>query len=112
MFADQMNYDRHILYVLAEAGQAGLSVSKIARHVFNATNGFFSETSYDDVHLYVRHYLQRQVLRKNAFIKRVSHGIYQLDLCSGKGKQLVLSFKDITDATQKTTPEDKSLSLF
>lgn len=36
-----MNYDSEILFVLTEAGEKGLSVKKIARHVFNNCNGLF-----------------------------------------------------------------------
>lgn len=111
-FRFYMNYDKQILHFLAEAGEAGLSVRKIAHHVFNATNGFFSEASYDDVHQSVRQYLQRQAQRKGGLVKRVGHGVYQLDLCSREAQQLMLDFKDEQESCPKPIAEDRSLSLF
>lgn len=107
-----MNYERLILQILAEAGQDGLSVKKIARHVYNATNGFFSEEAYDDVHLRVRQYLQRQTARKNGFVRRLSHGVYQLDLKTKEARQLMLQFKKKDEPARQQPTEDKSLSLF
>ena len=39
-----MQYDKEILRVLAEAGNEGLSVQKVSRHVFNACNSLFNSS--------------------------------------------------------------------
>ena len=52
-------YNNEILKVLAEAGNDGLSVKKIARHVHNAHNTLFSNVSFDEVYAYVGQYLKR-----------------------------------------------------
>lgn len=111
-FLSSMNYEKQIIQVLAEAGETGLSVRKIARHVFNAANSFFTVTSYDDVHLYVRQYLQRQSQHRTGLVRRVSHGVYQLNLCSNEARQLVLEFKEVAEPAPKPVEEDRSLSLF
>ena len=36
-----------------EAGNEGLSVKKVARHVHNACNTFFATVSFEDIHNYV-----------------------------------------------------------
>lgn len=108
-----MNQEQQILRILAEAGSNGLSVRKLAHHVYNQTNGFFAEVDYDTVHLQVRQYLQRQAARPDGFIRRVSHGVYQLDLRTKAARQLVLDFKDQPDEpAPKPIQEDRSLSLF
>lgn len=108
-----MNYEQLILQILAEAGQDGLSVKKIARHVYNATNGFFSEEAYEDVRVRVRQYLQRQSTRKDGFIRRLSHGVYQLDFQTKEASQLMLQFKeDRNEPVHPQPAEDQSLSLF
>ena len=45
-----MNYGQEILNVLCEANKKGLSLKKIARHVYNMNNGLFDELTYDDVY--------------------------------------------------------------
>ena len=54
-----MSYDRDIIFILNEAGPKGLSVKKIARHVYNHNNGFFNVVSFEDVYRYVSSYLIR-----------------------------------------------------
>lgn len=108
-----MNYDHQILRILIEASPQGLSVKKIARHVFNQANGFFCTVDYDSVHAYVRQYLQRQATRGNGLVRRQSHGIYQFNEQTQEGRQLMLEFKEDEEPTmQKQQPKDQSLSLF
>lgn len=109
-----MNYERQILQTLLEAGERGLSVRKIARHVFNMNNGLFEEVDYETIHIAVRQYLQRQSARTGAPVCRVSHGIYRFNRQTSEGRQLLLAFKDKedTDNSHKPVQEDQSLSLF
>lgn len=96
-----------------EAGPQGLSVRKIARHVFNENNGFFCEVDYEAIHLAVRQYLQRQSARRDGLVRRVSHGIYQINTKTDEARQLILEFKDDdSTAAPKPQAEDQSLSLF
>lgn len=110
-----MNYERQILQTLMEAGSRGLSVRKIARHVFNMSNGFFSEVDFEQVHLLVQQYLTRKSARPDGIVSRVSHGIYRLNTQTRQGRQLILQFKEEkdTDAQRQKPPvEDQSLNLF
>lgn len=110
-----MNYDREILFVLNEAGMKGLSVQKIARHVFNSCNGFFNAVSLEEVHRYVASYLNRSSKLPDSVIERTDvRGVYRINLSSGMSRQLQFDFKD-DDACEKDDnrkTEDRSLSLF
>lgn len=110
-----MNYDREILFVLNEAGEKGLSVKKIARHVFNSSNGFFDNVSFDEVHHYVASYLRRNSRQSGSVVERTEvRGVYRLCMSLGDSRQLLLDFKDDDDIKEVETicTEDKSLTLF
>jgi len=110
-----MNYDREIFFVLNEAGAKGLSVKKIARHVYNRCNGFFDEMQYDDVRRYVGDYLNRNCKMADSIIERTEvRGVYRINMSSGYSRQLLLDFKEDDDVAEKREDdvEDRSLSLF
>lgn len=110
-----MNYDRDILHILDEAGINGLSVRKIARHVFNGYNNFFDNVSFDDVYHYVASYLIRNSKSKDSIIERTEiRGVYRINRSSGIIRQLCFDFKDgdIDIKSDDNNIEDHSLSLF
>ena len=112
--SNSMNYDSEILYVLKEAGAKGLSIRKIARHVFNSRNSLFDVVSFDDVHRYVAGYLARSSKSEDSFIERTDvRGVYRLNL-SNASRQLQFDFKDEDGEFRDAgvSYEDKSLSLF
>lgn len=109
-----MKYDHEILFILSEAGDKGLSIKKIARHVFNNHNNLFEGVSYDDVYHHVASYLKKNSKSSDSLIERTCiRGVYRLNK-SNASRQLFFDFNneetEIT-YTEKTT-EDKSLSLF
>ncbi len=109
-----MNYDSEILFVLNEAGPKGLSIRKIAMHVFNRCNGLFDAISLEDVHRYVASYLMKNSKAPDSIIERTNmRGVYRLNLNNASG-QLKFDFKDYVpeDADCVKTEEDGSLSLF
>ncbi len=109
-----MNYDSEILFVLNEAGPKGLSIRKIAIHVFNKCNGFFDAVSLEDVHRYVASYLAKNCKMPGSVIERTDiRGVYRLNLNNTSG-QLQFDFKDETpeENTYAKAEEDRSLSLF
>ena len=112
--SNSMNYDSEILYVLKEAGAKGLSIRKIARHVFNSRNSLFDIVSLDDVHRYVAWYLTKNCKSADSFIERTDvRGVYRLNL-SNASRQLQFDFKDEENENgdEEIPCEDKSLSLF
>lgn len=109
-----MNYDSEILSVLNEAGRNGLSVRKIAMHVFNRCNGLFNVISIEDVHRYVAAYLTKNSKAADSIIERTDmRGVYRLNL-NGTSGQLLFDFKDdVPDELDGIkAEEDRSLSLF
>lgn len=109
-----MNYDSEILFVLNEAGSKGLSIRKIAMHVFNKCNGFFDVVTFEDVHRYVSSYLMKNSKSADSVIERTDvRGVYRLNLTNTSG-QLQFDFRDDVpdgDYSSKVS-EDRSLSLF
>lgn len=114
-YSNSMNYDREILFVLNEAGMKGLSIQKIARHVFNNCNGFFNTVSFEEIRLYVASYLNRNSKLPDSQIERTDvRGVYRINLSSGVSRQLQFDFKDddVCDKGDGKKDEDRSLSLF
>lgn len=109
-----MNYDHEILFVLTEAGEKGLSVKKIARHVFNNRNGLFDVVPFEDVYNHVAGYLKRNSKSNDSIIERTGvRGVYRLNQ-SNTSRQLCFDFKseDMEMTDKDKTTEDNSLSLF
>lgn len=109
-----MNYDRDIIFILSEAGPKGLSIKKIARHVFNHNNGLFNVVSFDDVYHYVSSYLIRNSKSADSIIEKTDvRGVYRINLSSRTTNQLQFIFCD-EEASEPEKPdnEDLSLSLF
>lgn len=109
-----MNYDREILFILGEAGERGLSIQKIARHVFNNHNNFFESVSFDEVHRCVAAFLKRNSRTSGSIIERTEvRGVYRINLFN-TSRQLYFDFKDEVKETNEgeKTCEDKSLTLF
>ena len=89
-----MNYDAYIIEVLLEAGERGLTPSKIAHHVHNRVNTFFSQTDYEDVYGYVRAFILRNTRHPYSLLKRTGKwGHYCLNPSSEMFKQQRLKFE-------------------
>lgn len=108
-----MSYDDIILRVLAEAGENGLSIKKIARHVFNESNTFFHQVAFDEVHHDVQRFLMRQAQKANPMVEHMkTRGMYRLNPHSPESRQLMLQFSDEETEEQPKPAEDQSLWLF
>ena len=108
------SYDQKILKVLAEAGTDGLSIQKIVYHVYNSSNTFFETVSLEDVHRYVRLFLQRNSKNKDSMVESTGvRGVYRINEKSSDSQQLMLMFSDeVQEAEEKKPVVDQSLSLF
>ncbi len=110
-----MNYEKEILTILQEAGDEGLSLSKIAKHVFNSQNSFFDTPNLENIHYCVSQYLIRNSKNPDSLIERCAkRGVYRLNQSSPDTLQLMLCFCDDEGETlsSNNSTEDKSLSLF
>ena len=103
-------YNSEILRILVEAGNEGLSVKKIARHVHNACNTLFSS-----VYTYVSQYLIRNSKNADSMIARTDvRGNYRINPRNEDSQQLMLRFQDECNEKEDTPKPsvDQSLSLF
>ena len=133
------NYERAVIKVLAEAGDRGLSLNKITRHVLNSCNNLFNtidwikkvcsgdplyamlyslggfsedyQIEYNDVYKVVALYLKANSKGYDSAIQKTSRGIYRLN--PNAVNQLSLLFKEEEEEqTEKRQNTDLSLSLF
>ncbi|WP_092110095.1 hypothetical protein [Prevotella sp. KH2C16] len=88
-----MNYDKEIIRILQEVDDEGISIMKIARHVFNACNSLFEPEDFKTVHKDVAKFLARYSKNPDSLIERAKiRGRYRLNMKSGKAQQLMLDF--------------------
>lgn len=85
-------YEKEILKVLAEAGEQGLPLHKIAKHVHNSCNSLFEASDYTQVYNKVRAYIRRNVKNKNSLVEMYRRGVYRLNPSSSATAQLKIDF--------------------
>ncbi len=88
-----MKLDQEIFNVLMAAGNNGLKLEKIARHVYNSCNSIFTPLNYKDVHAYVTQYLTKCAKDPKSLIEKgKGYGIYHINFASKAVQQLMLNF--------------------
>lgn len=110
-----MNNDEIIFRLLIEAGEKGLSVNKITRHVFNATNTFFNEIDFENLHSRIQAYLYRNSkTSESLFMKAGKRGVYCLNKKSKETQIKLLRFSEDADMQLESlsSQEEQFLPLF
>ena len=110
-----VNYDQQILKVLTEAGDYGVSVQSVVKHVYNMNRTFFSQPDYEDVKSYVQQFLLRNSKSSQSLIDRTERrGYYRLNTSgSTDARQLMLQFSEVQEEKKEEKPQqDLSLDLF
>jgi hypothetical protein len=112
-----MGYDQQILRILSEVGERGISVSFMAKHVYNQNCTLFSQPDFREIHQYVQQYLLRNSKSEQSLIQRTEkRGYYRLNTQnSPMARQLLLDFREEEDeeVQEKEKPvQDFSLDLF
>ena len=111
-----MTYDQQILQVLTEAGEGGVSVQAIAKHVYNMNCTFFSQPDYEDIRSYVQQYLLRNSKSSQSLIESTGRrGYYRLNSeGSADARQLLLQFREelVEEKEEEKPRQDLSLNLF
>ena len=114
-----MTYEQQILNILTEAGERGISVQSIARHVYNTNNTFFHSPDFADIHNFVQQFLLRNSKSAQSLIETTGRrGYYRLNTNgSADARQLMLNFKEeqqnkTSEDADETKNEDRSLCLF
>ena len=114
-------YERHILRVLADVGERGISIRLLSKHVYNLSCTLFFQPDLEEIHRFTRHYLVKNSRKPGMIIEHTDHhGCYRLNTRgSAAARQLAIAFKE--EAKQSTTNDDPapaevhpdlSLSLF
>lgn len=111
-----MTYDQQILKVLTEAGERGIGVQTIAKHIYNMNRTFFFQPDFEEIRSYVQQYLLRNSKSQQSLIESTGRrGYYRLNTSgSADARQLMLQFADKQEEKEEEKPpvQDLSLSLF
>ena len=89
-----MSYDQQILSILMEAGERGVSVQTIAKHVYNMNCTFFFQPDYEEIRSYVQQYLLKNSKSPQSLIESTGRrGYYRLNTQNNAdARQLMLEF--------------------
>ena len=110
-----MTYDQQILNILLEAGERGIGVQAIARHVFNLNCTLFNQPDFADIHSYVQQYLLRNSKSAQSLIESTGRrGYYRLNTQNNAdARQLLFEFREEhTEKEEEKPQQDFSLDLF
>lgn len=108
-----MTYDQQILQVLTEAGECGVSVQAIAKHVYNMNCTFFVQPDFEEIRTYVQQYLLRNSKSQQSLIESTGRrGYYRLNTeGSADARQLLLQFRDEKEEEREDEKPQQDLSL-
>ncbi len=111
-----MTYDKQILKVLLEAGERGISVQAISKHLYNMNRTFFVSPDFEEIRSYVQQYLLRNTKSSQSLIEHTGQrGYYRLNTAgSADAQQMMLVFREEHEPKEEVAPakEDLSLNLF
>lgn len=113
-----MNYEQQILHILSEVGERGISVSSLAKHVYNMSSTLFLQPELQEVHQFVQQYLLRNSKSAQSLIESTGRrGYYRLNTQNNAdARQLMLEFAEEMPEAEEPENEkpsqDLSLSLF
>ena len=110
-----MTYDQQILSILTEAGEHGISVQTISKHVYNMNCTFFMQPDFEEIRSYVQQYLLRNSKSSQSLIESTGRrGYYRLNTAgSPDALQMMLQFKEEKEPKEEEKPrQDFSLDLF
>ena len=110
-----MGYDKQILNILMEAGDRGIGVQTIAKHVYNMNRTFFVTPDFEEIRSYVQQYLLRNSKSSQSLIESTGRrGYYRLNTTgSADARQLMLDFREQGEPKEGERPQqDLSLDLF
>jgi hypothetical protein len=99
--------------VLTEAGECGVSVQAIAKHVYNMNCTFFVQPDFEEIRTYVQQYLLRNSKSQQSLIESTGRrGYYRLNTDgSADARQLLLQFRDEKEEEREEEKPQQDLSL-
>jgi hypothetical protein len=113
-----MTYEQQILHILSEVGERGISVSLLAKHVYNLNSTLFSQPDLQEVKQFVQQYLLKNSKSSLSLIESTGRrGYYRLNTQNNAdARQLMLEFREeeieMEEVEEEKPKQDLSLSLF
>jgi hypothetical protein len=111
-----MTYDKQILHILTVAGEHGISVQAIAKHVYNMNHTFFLQPDMEEIRSYVQQFLLKNSKSSQSLIESTGRrGFYRLNTTGSQDAlQLMLQFREEQQEKEEEKPpvQDLSLDLF
>ena len=113
-----MTYEQQILHILSEVGERGISVSLLAKHVYNLNCTLFSQPDLQEVKQFVQQYLLKNSKSSISLIESTGRrGYYRLNTQNNAdARQLMLEFREeeieMEEVEEEKPKQDLSLSLF
>lgn len=113
-----MTYEEQILHILSKVGERGISVSMLAKHVYNMNCTLFSQPDMQEIHRIVQQYLLKNSKSSQSLIESTGRrGYYRLNTSNNAvARQLMLDFREEEiqeeDIEEEKPQQDLSLSLF
>ena len=111
-----MTYDQQILKILTEAGERGIGVQTIAKHIYNMNCTFFFQPDFEEIRTYVQQYLLRNSKSAQSIIESTGRrGYYRLNTeGSADARQMMLQFREerVEEKEEEKPQQDLSLDLF
>ena len=113
-----MTYEQQILHILSEVGERGISVSLLAKHVYNLNCTLFSQPDLQEVKQFVQQYLLKNSKSSLSLIESTGRrGYYRLNnQNNADARQLMLEFREeeieMEEVEEEKPKQDLSLSLF
>lgn len=103
---------------MVEAGDEGLSLKKIAMHVYNSNNNLFEKPDFNKIYSSIAQYLSKQSKMSDGMVKRIgTKGVYAINKRWSGYLHMMIDF-NIADTInlpiddRVSTIKDQSLSLF
>lgn len=113
-----MVYEQQILHILSDVGERGISVSLLAKHVYNLNCTLFYQPDLQEIKQFVQQYLLKNSKSSLSLIESTGRrGYYRLNTRNNAdARQLMLVFREeeieVERAEEETPQQDLSLSLF
>lgn len=113
-----MTYEEQILHILSQVGERGISVSMLAKNIYNMNCTLFSQPDVQEVHRTVQQYLLKNSKSSQSLIESTGRrGYYRLNTNNNAvARQLMLDFSDevlMDEEEEEERPQqDLSLNLF
>ena len=110
-----MTYEQQILHILSDVGERGISVSVLAKHVYNMNCTLFTQPDLQEVKQFVQQYLLKISKSSLSLIESTGRrGYYRLNTKgSADARQMMLQFREEQEEKEEEKPQqDLSLDLF